>query len=418
MTRSLLSPELLPPGLRARTEPIDGTHGASLLEGASEGDVVFTCRGVGLRARGIAARIELPSGLADHARLDRVRDALAAVPHEGAAVQGAGPIVFGALPFDPSEPATLIVPAWVETRSADGAVYRTTVFAAGERPPESTVPDVRTEPESFHLRSERSFDDWRELVTRALGDIARGHFEKVVLARAVRVETDRPVRLVPVLRRLEGLFPECTVFHIGGFFGASPELVIARRGDAVLSHPLAGTRARAPDPEGDLRVGEELLGHDKSRREHRVVIDAVAAALRPACETLEVPHTPSIVRFRNVMHLGTLLKGRLRDPAQHALGLVARVHPTPAVCGTPTDTTLAWLRAHERLDRGLYAGAVGWMDARGDGEWVLGIRSARVFEDHIRVVAGVGVVAGSDPEEELVETQWKNQAILSALVRL
>jgi menaquinone-specific isochorismate synthase len=148
------------------------------------------------------------------------------------------------------------------------------------------------------------------------------------------------------------------------------------------------------------------------------VVDAVAAALGPACDALEVPGVPSIVRFRNVMHLGTLLAGRLREPALHALGLVARVHPTPAVCGTPTATTLAWLRTHERLDRGLYAGAVGWMDARGDGEWVLGIRSARVFKDHLRVVAGVGVVAGSDPDEELAETQWKNQAILSALVRL
>jgi menaquinone-specific isochorismate synthase len=254
-------------------------------------------------------------------------------------------------------------------------------------------------------------------VAEAVARIDAGDLEKVVLARAVEVEADGPLVVPDILRRLRALFPSCMVFSVDGFVGASPELLVARLGLDVRCQPLAGTVARSGDPTTDARLARALLASGKDRREHGLVVDAVAAALRPFCDRLDVPSTPEIVPLRNVAHLGTTIRGRLAAPAPSALALACRLHPTPAVAGTPTMAALALLERLEGSTRGRYAGPVGWVDSRGNGEWAVGIRSAEVRGNKARLMSGNGIVAGSDPDEELAETQLKLQALLAAVVR-
>jgi menaquinone-specific isochorismate synthase len=256
------------------------------------------------------------------------------------------------------------------------------------------------------------------VVAAAIERIEAQDFDKVVLARRIDISANRPFVVGDVLARLVALYPSCMVFLVEGFLGASPELLIARTGDRVTSHPLAGTVARSGDAHSDEALIAELLASGKARGEHQVVIDVLSRALSPVCADLHVPEKPSVMSLRNVSHLATRINGRL-DPStpETALELVARVHPTPAVGGNPTAEAIRYLQRVEGFDRGRYAGPVGWVDARGDGEWALGIRSAEVDGAHASIFAGNGVVAGSDPADELTETQLKLQALLAALVR-
>jgi menaquinone-specific isochorismate synthase len=209
------------------------------------------------------------------------------------------------------------------------------------------------------------------------------------------------------------------IFSMGGFLGASPELLMSRVGDRIESHPLAGTVARSGDVHGDEAHAAKLMSSTKARHEHQVVVDVLREALSSVCDELTVPEQPSIVGLRNVSHLGTHIVGRLSAGAAQpsALELVARVHPTPAVGGTPTETAIRYLQKVEGFDRRFYAGPVGWMDRRGDGAWAIGIRCAQVDGASAHLYAGNGIVAGSDPAEELAETQLKLQALLAAMVR-
>jgi menaquinone-specific isochorismate synthase len=253
-----------------------------------------------------------------------------------------------------------------------------------------------------------------------LVEIAAGSLDKLVLAREVTVHANRPLRQADLLGRLRALHPSCTAFAVDGFIGATPELLISRSSARIASLPLAGTAARSGDPGSDRIAEEALLASVKERSEHRVVVDAITLALAPVVEQLDVPDGPVIRELRNVSHLGTSITGTLarRDGSYpNALELVGLLHPTPAVAGTPVDVALDYLAKLEELDRDRYAGPVGWVDARGDGEWYLGIRSAVVVGSSARLFAGVGIVADSDPAAELAETQLKLQAFLAAAVR-
>ena len=251
-------------------------------------------------------------------------------------------------------------------------------------------------------------------------EIESGRLDKVVLAREVTVQANRPLRQADLLGRLRALHPSCTAFAIDGFIGASPELLIRRIGAEIASHPLAGTAARSGDPDADRKAEAALLASEKERAEHRAVVDNIVSALAPVAHHLEVPDRPVIRELRNVSHLGTSITGTLatRDGCYpSALELVGLLHPTPAVAGTPVDLALDYLAKLEELDRDRYAGPVGWVDARADGEWHVGIRSAIVEGSSARLFAGVGIVADSDPPAELAETQLKLQAFLAAAVR-
>jgi menaquinone-specific isochorismate synthase len=434
-----------------------------LLAAAGRDGVLWQHEGFGLAGRGVAARIELPRGLADAAAVAGVAGRLAAIQAgDGVAGPGAGAVALGALPFVRDAPGALVVPrvvigrrggeAWITTIAGRGdgrSVARLAARMAGDALGGCT--DSRPAPSEFTLTPVMDHDAWGGLVAGAVARIEAGALGKVVLARQVDVTANRPFVTSDVLSRLLALYPACMVFRIDGFLGASPELLIERRGAHVASHPLAGTIGRSGDLATDEALIAGLLASPKERREHAYVIEGLRRTLGPVCDGLDVPGKPTVLELRNVSHLATRLSGVLSavpdGPAQpgdipsasghaggqpapagaalahpglrvpSALQLVARVHPTPAVGGTPTDEALAYIAEVEGFDRGRYAGPVGWMDARGDGSWAIGLRSAEVNGHHASIYAGAGVVAGSRPRAELEETQLKLQALLAALVR-
>jgi len=367
-------------------------------------DVLFERDGWGFAGRGAALRV--PAAV--------VASALASFDVDDAVVRpGSGPVAFATLPFDPTSPGTFVVPAGLVARAPDGQEWETVVDGVGTQEARTWGP----EPDGFTLRSPVPHDRWEAAVEAAVERIRAGDVTKVVLAREVEVVANRPIVVPTVLRRLRALYPSCTTFLVDGFLGASPELLVARTGSVVRSRPLGGTRPHSGDPVVDADQAARLLGSDKDRREHRIIVEAIAAVLGTVCSDLEVPATPAIVQLRNVLHLGTPIRGRLAEPIPTVLELARLLHPTPAVGGFPTGAALALISELEPSARGRYAGPVGWVDRHGDGELVLGIRSAMVDGARASMWAGVGVVAGSDTAAELAETQFKLQALLAAIVR-
>lgn len=406
--------------LVSRTIDLDPSDPVDLLSLAGDDGFLWWQGEAGLAGRGEALRIELPGGLRDPVdAAARVTAQLEAIEvHDEVRRPATGPVALGALPFDRAAPGVFVVPEILVGRSRDGRQWLTTV-GPGALPDRDlpAAPRSSAAPDSFSLRSPISHDEFRQMVSDAVAAIATSALEKIVLAREVVVETNRPIAVAAVLERLHALYPSCTVFSIDGFIGASPELLLERRGDRVRTHPLAGTFPRSGDPDSDELLAARLRQSVKDRAEHRFVIDEIERVLGSRCNQLTIPAAPAILPLRNVLHLGTEITGRLRDPLPPVLELVAELHPTPAVGGSPTDAALAWLGANERLRRGRYAGPVGWIDRHGDGSFVVGIRSAEVHGATARLFAGVGIVEGSDPDSELTETQLKLQALLSALVR-
>ena len=415
----------------------------NLIDAAGSDGVLWQHEDFGLAGRGVALRIELPRGLADAAAVADVAGSLAAIQRDSdVAGPGTGAVALGALPFVRGAPGSLVVPRVVIGRH-DGEAWFTTITRAGDRRAAARLADrmvtdalggftvPRPAPSQFTLTSVMDHDAWDRLVADAVARIDDGALGKVVLARQVDVTANRPFVIPDVLSRLHALYPTCMVFRIDGFLGASPELLIERRGTHVASLPLAGTIGRSGDLATDEALIAGLLASPKERREHAYVIEDLRRTLGPLCESLDVPDKPTVLELRNVSHLATRLSGELSagpepsggKPAHpglrvpSALQLVAGVHPTPAVGGTPTDDAVAYIGEVEGFDRGRYAGPVGWMDADGDGSWAIGLRSASVDGDHATMYAGVGIVAGSRPGAELQETQLKLQALLAALVR-
>lgn len=406
--------------LVARTRRLD--LDVDLLAVAGADGVLVEHEGRGLAGRGEALRIEVPEGDPGetagivHAVLDRVtRD-------DEVGLAGCGPVAFGALPFSPTAPATLVVPQVIVGRGDDGTRWITTIAPddAGEPSLEFPAPapvESDVDPGTIRVTSRRTAADWCAALVAGRERIRRGDLRKFVLARELVVTADRPIDRAALLARLRAGFPTCYLTAVGDMVGASPELLLSRRGDIVRTRPLAGTAPRSPDPTTDARLAAALLASSKDREEHRIVIDQLHDALLPWCSYLDEEPEPSVIGMANVQHLATYLEGRLSSPAASALELVCAVHPTPAVGGDPRDVALDLIAELEGTDRGAYAGPVGWVDASGNGDWVVGIRSAEVVGTTARLFAGVGVVADSDPDAELAETRAKFQAMLSALVR-
>jgi len=261
-------------------------------------------------------------------------------------------------------------------------------------------------------------DAWRTMVARAEAELRAGAMEKVVLARAVRAESGRPLDIPGALERLRHDYPDTFVFAVarGGrtFLGASPERLVSLRGGVVSAHGLAGSARRGATPEEDERFGAALLGSAKDRAEHEVVVRTIVEELAGLATDIAAPAEPTLMKVRNVQHLFTPISARI-VPGHTVLDLVERLHPTPAVGGRPSAPALQWIRANERLDRGWYAGPVGWIDAAGEGEFAVGLRSALTSRLVATLYAGCGIVAGSDPEREFQESQIKLRAMLGAL---
>jgi isochorismate synthase len=201
----------------------------------------------------------------------------------------------------------------------------------------------------------------------------------------------------------------------GVLVGASPELLVSRSGTTVRSNPLAGSAARSGDPDEDRALGEALAASAKDREEHAIVVDAIATALRPLCRDLRWDREPVLLATPNVWHLSTRFEGELREPAPTVVDLVAILHPTPAIAGAPTREAVALIRELEPFERGAYAGPVGWIDADGDGVWAIALRCAELVGARAILAAGAGIVAGSQPEDEVEETERKFRAFLDAL---
>lgn len=315
-----------------------------------------------------------------------------------------GTTVVGALPFDTAAPPALYEPAVTHH-------YAPAAPSSALRPAPAARVTLRPEPPPA---------EYERAVHRALLRLAETPLAKVVLARTLHVACEDPVDVPRLLRTLAAGDPRGHAFAVSAperetLVGVSPELLVSRRGRAVVSHPLAGSAARSHDPAEDQTRAAALLDSAKDLREHAIVVEAVAEALSPYCARLEVPRGPALVATATMWHLGTRVTGYLDDPDVDALTLARALHPTPAVCGTPTALAREAIAELEPFDRGLYGGAVGWCDGTGDGEWAVALRCAEVRDDGLRLFAGAGIVPGSAPADELAETTAKFRTMLRAL---
>ncbi len=259
---------------------------------------------------------------------------------------------------------------------------------------------------------------YEEAVQRAVERIRAGDLDKVVLAREVRVHAGGPIDPAPILDALRAAFPACYCYCVGtpelAFVGASPELLVRRDGERAQTVALAGTTRRSADPAVDDHLGEQLLRSDKDRGEQRIVTERIERALDPVSLWVAAADDPVLVKVQNVQHLATPIRAQLAEPIP-VLELAGRLHPTPAVGGEPNAAAQPLIPALEGLDRGWYAGAIGWTDLAEDGELCVALRCALLRDDLARLYAGCGIVADSDPASELAETEVKLQALLPLL---
>jgi menaquinone-specific isochorismate synthase len=263
----------------------------------------------------------------------------------------------------------------------------------------------------------RTSDEWTGVVAEAIRRIAAGEVAKVVLARDLVARTDGPLDPRWPLRRLADSYPGCWTFAVDGLIGATPEMLVRLEKGVATSRVLAGTLRRTGDPARDLRKSNDLAGSVKDLEEHGYGVRSVADALARHCTSVDVPEAPFVLALPNVMHLATDVSAVVADSST-SLGLLASLHPSAAVCGSPTAAALRLIREIEGLDRGRYAGPVGWMNATGDGEWGIALRCAQIdpaAPERLRLYAGCGIVAGSKPRDELAESVAKLVPMRDAL---
>lgn len=342
----------------------------------------------------------------------RVADLLAAARQAGHEV----PVVAGAIPFDVTKPAQLIVP--------------NTAQWAGPLRFDSENQMERSLASAYEMREIPEPEQFKEGVDQVLERLNQGALEKVVLSRTLHITLPQAVDIHQLLLNLACQNAHGYTFAVNlgendcaadsceaprTLIGASPELLVTKTGMQLKANPLAGSAARSDDPVEDERRAAALLASVKDRHEHKVVIDAVVAALRPYCKKLDVPAGPSLVQTKTMWHLSTEINGELADASTSSIELAMALHPTPAICGTPTDLARDVIYEIEPFDRGFYTGAVGWCDANGDGEWAVTIRCAEAEGRSLRLFAGAGIVAGSHAEAELAETSAKFRTLLLAM---
>nr|WP_157551375.1 isochorismate synthase [Kineosphaera limosa] len=346
-------------------------------------------------------------------------------------VFGSGPLAFGSFSYSAASDAgsCLVVPR-VVLGHRDGRWWRTTLSPADSADPgdpglwQGHV-DPPLDPPLDH--GEVAFADgalsgpaWREVVAQAVERIGAGTLEKVVLARDLLAIAERPIDPRLLLTRLASGYPRTWVFGVDGMVGATPEMLVRLERGLVTSRVLAGTIRRSGDDEHDLALAGSLARSSKDLEEHEYAVRSVAESLARHCTSMSVPESPFVLHLPNVMHLATDVAGRTRN-GDTSVDLAASLHPSAAVCGTPTSTADRLIAELEGMDRGRYAGPVGWMDASGDGEWAIALRSGAMAADdprRMRIFAGCGIVAGSDPDAELAESEAKLVPMRDALTGL
>lgn len=398
----------------------------------------FALAGVGTAAR-VTARGPDRFGEVARACSELAQDAVCSPLGELPA--GAGPVFTGGLAFAESggagpewsgfEPADLVLPQLSLARSAGRTWLTVNAVVDGgedhrdvEMELEYRAGDVRDEPlplidphpaQRPRVVSAAPPEHFEAAVARAVELIGRGELRKVVLAREVRVHAGARIDPAAVFGAMREVFPSCFCFCVGtpegAFTGASPELLVRREGARVQTVALAGTTRRSADPAVDSHLGEQLLQSAKNQEEHRIVAARIRKALAPASLWVTVADQPVLVKVHNVQHLATPIRAQLADP-RPAIELAGLLHPTPAVGGEPWDAARLLIPALEGLDRGWYAGPVGWADLAGDGEFCVGIRCALLRGEVAHLFAGNGIVRDSDPASELAETEAKLEAML------
>ncbi len=376
-------------------------------------------RGDGIVAWGVAAR-RSTSGP------DRFTDAVewwrsvtsSAVVRDEVGVPGSGLVCLGSFAFadDPGE-SVVVVPRIVVGRRGERSWV--TVIGNDELtplPPLDGQPPVLAPGNVTFADGAISGAGWESVVAEAVARIGAGELEKVVLARDLIATADADIDVRWPLRQLADQYAMCWTFHVDGLFGATPEMLVRRERGLVTSRVLAGTIRRTGDDEHDLALAGQLARSSKDLEEHEYAVRSVAESLAPHCTSMNVPEVPFVLHLPNVMHLATDVAGVVHDSdGANVLELAAALHPSAAVGGTPTKVAVDMIAELEGMDRGRYAGPVGWMDAGGDGEFGIALRSAEIAGHQVRLFAGCGIVADSDPEAELAEAQAKFLPVRDAL---
>jgi menaquinone-specific isochorismate synthase len=401
------------PGLSVRTTEIDDDDPLlSLLP--SDAGVTWVRRDEGLVGWGVAAQIR-PRGITRFSDADKwwTETVARADVRDDVNEPGSGLVCFGSFAFadDPGE-SVLTIPEVVVGRRA-GRTWLTLVGGAsyaGRGQTAEAPQDV--------VFSDGAMDSehWMAVVAEAIRRITAGALGKVVLARDLVATAASRIDVRWPLSRLAATYPMCWTFHVDGLFGATPEMLVRRERGLVTSRVLAGTIRRTGDDARDLALAATLARSSKDHEEHEYAVRSVADALEPHCSSMIVPETPFVLHLPNVMHLASDVAGVVRDASTvSSLQLAASLHPSAAVGGTPTTEAVALISEIEGMDRGRYAGPVGWMDTTGDGEWGIALRSAEIAGNTVRLFAGCGIVADSDPEAELAESQAKLVPVRDAL---
>jgi menaquinone-specific isochorismate synthase len=382
--------------------------------------VAWVRRGEGLVGWGVAARVST-SGATRFADADKWwREATGrAVVRDEVEEPGTGLVCFGSFGFadDPGDSA-LVVPAYIIGRRGDRA-WLTTISATGLDRLDPAIDRIEPAQPPASVRfvdGALNGDQWMSVVADAVSRIGDGELEKVVLARDLIATSDGPVDVRWPLRRLTETYPMCWTFHVEGLFGATPEMLVRRERGLVTSRVLAGTIRRTGDDQRDLALAAALARSSKDLEEHEYAVRSVADALEPHCSSMNVPEAPFVLHLPNVMHLATDVAGVVHDAATvSSLQLAESLHPSAAVGGTPTAVAIGLIEEIEGMTRDRYAGPVGWMDASGDGEWGIALRSGVIEGNTVRLFAGCGIVADSDPAAELAEAQAKFVPVRDAL---
>ncbi len=332
-------------------------------------------------------------------------------------VPGTGLVAFGTFAFDDvGDCSRLVVPEVVVGRR-DGRAWVTVAGTGIASVPDLGATDPVETPRTDRFRDGAvGAEDWMTVVAEAVSRIADGRLDKVVLARDLVAELAEPLDVRAPLQRLAADYPGCWTFHVDGFFGSTPEMLIRLERGLVTSRVLAGTIRRTGDDTHDLALAASLARSSKDLEEHEYAVRSVTDALAPYCTSMNVPEAPFVLHLPNVMHLATDVTGVV-DGHSSALLLASALHPSAAVGGTPREDAVALIREIEGLDRGRYAGPVGWIGASGDGEFGIALRSAQTADDgrSVRLFAGCGIVADSVPAEELAESRAKLIPVRDAL---
>jgi menaquinone-specific isochorismate synthase len=329
---------------------------------------------------------------------------------------GTGPILFTSFSFDPDEESVLVIPQIV-VGMRNGSSWITWIGDQAQPKLLEEVPKL-ADAEFNWGDGSLSPSEWQLRVTQAIKEIESTNLEKVVLARDLRINSHRPIDARKILRNLSAEYPSTWIFAVDGLVGATPELLLRLSRGMVTSRVLAGTISKTGDDEKDLALAASLARSSKDLEEHEYAVRSVADALEPFCTSTNVPESPFVLHLANVMHLATDVTGALIESKKSvdAFTILEKLHPSAAVCGTPTNIAADLIKRIEGMSRGRYAGPVGWLDARGDGELGIALRCGQITENEIQIYAGCGIVAGSNPEKELSESSAKFAPMRSALI--